>query len=203
MKRFVEGRDRATARRHADQESGAWKEGLLLHRMSPEMALRRCAARSRQNGSYRRCYGPNVALDSGSPRRSRGRQAMASGSQHSTISAISHRIAFSLSVSVPSSSATYRMGVAVDRFAHWRGPHGPCAGLLSPTRRCWSCPLGRFLDGGVNLAKACITVRQAVISALRSSAPFAQGLRIFEAFTFDHPRAIYSGTFHERHEPSE
>jgi hypothetical protein len=38
MKRFVEGRDCVTARTRADQQSGAWKEGLLLHRMSPEMA---------------------------------------------------------------------------------------------------------------------------------------------------------------------
>jgi hypothetical protein len=30
-----------------------------------------CAARSRQHGSYRKCYRPNVALDSGSPRPSR------------------------------------------------------------------------------------------------------------------------------------
>jgi hypothetical protein len=42
MSAFVEGRDRATARRRADQESGAWKEEFLLHRMSPEMVHRRC-----------------------------------------------------------------------------------------------------------------------------------------------------------------
>src|SRR5260370_24450046 len=36
----------------------------------------------------------------------------ASGSQQSTIRAISHRIAFSLSASIPKSSATYRMGAA-------------------------------------------------------------------------------------------
>ncbi len=33
------------------------------------------------------------------------------------------------------------------RFAHWRGPRGPCAGLPWPTGRCWSChawPLPRW-----------------------------------------------------------
>src|SRR5229473_4540160 len=30
---------------------------------SPQLALRRCAARWRQHGSYRRCCGPNVALE--------------------------------------------------------------------------------------------------------------------------------------------
>jgi hypothetical protein len=35
---------------------------------------------------------------------------MASGSQHKTIKAISHRMAHSLSVSAPTSSATYRIG---------------------------------------------------------------------------------------------
>jgi hypothetical protein len=36
--------------------------------------------------------------------------AMASGSQHNTMRAMSHRIARSESVSTPSNSATYRMG---------------------------------------------------------------------------------------------
>jgi hypothetical protein len=38
--------------------------------------------------------------------------AIASGSQHSTIRAMSHRIARSESVSAPSNPATYRMGAA-------------------------------------------------------------------------------------------
>jgi hypothetical protein len=86
-------------------------------------------------------------------RRSRRGQAMASGSQVSIMRAVSHRIARSLSASAQTSSATYRIGGASisirrlcaakearsalraakkyrpPRFAHWRAPHGPCAGL--------------------------------------------------------------------------
>jgi hypothetical protein len=40
-------------------------------------------------------------------------RAIANGSQHKTISAISHRIARSESVSTPSNSATYRIALAV------------------------------------------------------------------------------------------
>jgi hypothetical protein len=43
--------------------------------------------------------------------------AIASGSQHNTIKAISHRIAFSLSVAAPMSSATYRIGAAAVCFS--------------------------------------------------------------------------------------
>jgi hypothetical protein len=35
------------------------------------LARSRCAAQWRQHDSFRKCYGPNVALDFGSPRRSR------------------------------------------------------------------------------------------------------------------------------------
>jgi len=45
-------------------------------------------------------------------RGSRGRQCDGDGSQHSTIIRISHRIARSLSVSAPTSSATYLIGAA-------------------------------------------------------------------------------------------
>jgi len=82
--------------------------------------------------------------------------AIASGSQQRTISAINHRIARSLSVSVP----TYRMGaapVSICRplaatparsalrghpppgFVLPRGPHGSCIGLPWLTGRHWSC----------------------------------------------------------------
>jgi hypothetical protein len=90
---------------------------------------------------------------------------IASGSQHSTMSAISHRIARSLSVSAPRSSATYRIGAtsvstcrplaatearSVFRLARgagrlvpltWQAPRGPCAGLQWRTVRCWSGPV--------------------------------------------------------------
>ena len=56
----------------------------LLHRGGLVMAHRRCAAQSQQHGSSRMCYGPSVVLC-----RTAAVNAIASGSQHSTMRAIS------------------------------------------------------------------------------------------------------------------
>ncbi len=102
----------------------------------------------------------NVALDSGSPRRSRRGQGDGErvASEHHEGDQPSDRL---LAVRAEQfrhvadgrglgldSAALRGQGRAFGlqgcprywprRCAHWRGPHGPCAGLRRPTGRCWS-----------------------------------------------------------------
>jgi hypothetical protein len=72
-----------------------------------QLAHSRRAAQSRRHGSYRMYYGPNVVLDVIDRRAEAAAvSAMASGSQHRTIKAMSHRMACSESTPESISSAT-------------------------------------------------------------------------------------------------
>jgi hypothetical protein len=77
------------------------------------MAHSRCDAQSCHHGSYRRCYGPNVLLDGGSPPR-RGRRGQGDGER---VTAQNHERnqppdgALAVSSS-PRNSATYRISAA-------------------------------------------------------------------------------------------
>jgi len=109
--------------------------------------------------------------------------AMASGSQHNTMSAISHRIGRSLSVSAPTSSATYRIGAAsvsirrpcaatearsalrVARLdslprscAHPRGSHGLALGFYGRQGGVGPAALGRFFDHLVDLVQTPVEI---------------------------------------------
>jgi hypothetical protein len=70
--------------------------------------------------------------------------AMASGSHVSTISAMSQRIAFSLSVLAPINSATYRIGalsVSILRPVETRAARSALrSARATPSSRQWSCP---------------------------------------------------------------
>jgi hypothetical protein len=71
-------------------------------------------------------------------------KAMASGSQHKTMSAMSHRIALSESVSAPTSSATYLIGALSVSICRPLAPRAARSDLrlarTMPSRRRWSCP---------------------------------------------------------------
>src|SRR5258708_25753791 len=108
--------NRPVARLAIGTEMGfsAWLSSLFVHDRAPGATAKRWRRACRQ-----RCAAAAAV------------NAMASGSQHRTIRAISHRIAFSLSVSAPSSSATYRMGAASVSMRDLRKLHRRGAGFVA------------------------------------------------------------------------
>jgi hypothetical protein len=71
------------------------------------MAHSRCHARSRHHGSYRRCCGPNLVLDGGSPPR-RSRRGQADG----------ERVAGENHEGNQPSDGAFTVGIGADQLGH-------------------------------------------------------------------------------------
>jgi hypothetical protein len=99
-------------------------------------------------------------------------RAITSGSAHSTMSAISNRIARSESVSAPTSSATYPMGLGSRGVAlwrlRWRVPSGGLPGCRLLVRRSSTSP-ARALRWPSMAARAALVLPRLAASSIAAS----------------------------------